>query len=1123
MKPFDVTNKNLLVGANLIEASAGTGKTFSIAILVVRLIIEKSIPVTKMLLVTFTDAAATELKERSIKFIRDAIQEFKESGSSRNVVLSQCVDRFKIANPAEIEKAVNRLYTALLEIDQAKMSTIHSFCQQTLNEFAFETNQSFGKVLLEDISQLTHKYCTAYRREVLNAMEFELFELSGNSDLENLVKNTLDEKVLYNRIYEVQSLQDILTKYNDFKLKCELAEDQLNQFYFNNINEFNNRIENLNLKGVGPSIKGKILNFLSNYDSAINMFYLKESDKVPLIFEQEIQFVKNIKNPIENEKSNLQIHLKGFAIDWVLSKIKTELAEKNKFTFDDLINQLYLVRTNTKIQEQLRMKYDVVFLDEFQDTDQKQYEIFKEIFQNDLEKIVFYIGDPKQSIYGFRKADLNTYFNAKTSIDSSRRFEMNVNFRSSQKYIDALNTFFKPVRDFDTFLTGNQDIERQIEYTQVSADKDADGIAVNNNSLPALTIIEQGETKETFQNTIRLLLDSKTTLNKEKVKPSNICVLTRSNRECKEIKRYLNELKVPSVISDDSRVIQSAEAIDLGYILGAFLNSKKSAIQKALLTAIVGLKPNDLPTLDMDKCVELFTDYYKIWNQNGIYVAVNKFLEDFNVIKKHNKKALTGQRILSNTRQLLEILQEKETHASLTPNECYLFLKNEQKSDASSEVNAFVQRIESDEDAVKIVTIHKSKGLEYDIVIAPYLDMKLPQVKKNKWFDLRETIGNKTNYIFLDGNILNSKIDLINEFKNQQNQENARLLYVALTRAKYGSFILSEKFENTLAPFLEQLQGLKHSQLLLKTSTDFEYWNDCSVSLEKIIEAKTTKHLVEKISFPDANYNKMSYSFLAAHPSKKIKEIKSTYDENSYDEFVFKQLQKGAKTGNMLHEIFEFIDYSDSTTWEKIISKSIVNYVPNQDDKEVYQNRLLDMVNQVLHTKIGFDANTFSLSTITREKRRNEFEFNFSIPSEFKMKELDQILDNNEGREIVTKRMGDVQGLMTGFIDLFFEHEGKYYILDWKSNFLGDSIEDYNQTGVANAMNESNYHLQYLIYALALDKYLTSKLPGFDFEQQFGGVIYLFLRGNRAEQQTGVYTQKVKKSELERLKLVLKV
>lgn len=1111
MNPFDVTDKNLLVGANLIEASAGTGKTFSIAILVVRLIIEKEIPVTKMLLVTFTDAAATELKERSIKFIRDAIQEFKKTGTSRNAVLSQCVDRFKIENPAEIENAVNRLYTALLEIDQAKMCTIHSFCQQTLNEFAFETNQSFGKVLLEDISQLTHKYCNAYRREVLNAMEFELFELSGLKEektLSSLISNALNDKTLYGSQIEINSYQEYLDKDEEITLQQIEYLERLASKMLSKVETYNKPRYHRN------SAKDKL-----NDINSLRVFLLSKTppQDFDILFKAEIEHLKQI----ESQRSGFKNYLHQQAIDWILSRIKTELAEKNKFTFDDLINQLYLVRTNTKLQEQLRNKYDVVFLDEFQDTDQKQYEIFKEIFQNDLDKILFYIGDPKQSIYGFRKADLNTYFKARNSIQEVRRFEMKVNFRSSQQYIDALNVFFKPINDFDTFLTGKENDDKKIKYTQVSANKDTEGIVVSEKSLPALTIIEQGLTKETFQNTIKLLLDANTTLNKEKVKPSNICVLTRSNRECKEIKRYLNELKVPSVISDDSRVILSSEAIDLGYILGAFLNSKKSSIQKALLTAIVGLKPNDLPMLDMDKCVELFTDYYKIWNKNGVYVAVNKFLEDFNVIQKHNKKVLTGQRILSNTKQLLEILQEKETHASLTPNECYLFLKNEQKSDASSEINAFVQRIESDEDAVKIVTIHKSKGLEYDIVIAPYLDMNIKFHHFIKYYNFNEVKEDKSKYYFTDYTTLSKNKSLKELFELLNNQENARLLYVALTRAKYGSFILSEKFENTLAPFIKELRNLNHSQLLLTTNTEFEYWNGCSVSLEKVKDTSSTKYLVEKISFSDANYNKMSYSFLAAHPSKKIKEIKNTYDENSYDEFVFKQLQKGAKIGNMLHEIFEFIDYSEATTWQKIISNSVVNYLPNQNDKEGYQNSLLDMVYQVLHAAIEFDSNTFSLSAITRDKRRNEFEFNFSIPAEFKMMDLEFILDEGDTREISTKRMGEVQGLMTGFIDLFFEHQGKYYILDWKSNFLGDSLEDYHPSKLTQAMNESNYHLQYLIYALALDKYLKSKLPDFDFEKQFGGVIYLFLRGNREGEQTGVFTQTVSQKEIDKLKRII--
>jgi exodeoxyribonuclease V beta subunit len=1108
MREFDVTDKALLTGANLIEASAGTGKTFSIAVLVVRLIIEKSIPVTKMLLVTFTDTAATELKERSLKFIRDAINEFDSKGSSGNKVLAHCVEKFKQERVNEIDDAIERLYSALLEIDQAKMCTIHSFCQQTLNEFAFETNQSFGKVLLKDISQLSNKYCNAYRREVLNAMEYELFEISGLKEekvLTELIKNAINDKTLYGPKIEISSYDEYL------KIDREMSD------YLNVMKPLMiNKVEQYDKKNYKRKLA---LEKIDDTQSLRENLLGKPTYDFNIIFATEIEHLKDL----ECQFSGFKNYLQQQAIDWILSKIKTELLEKNEFTFDDLINQLYAVRLSAALQKQLRAKYDVVFLDEFQDTDQKQYDIFREVFQNDAEKIIFYIGDPKQSIYGFRKADLNTYFNARNSIHETRRFEMKVNYRSSQNYISALNTFYKPIANFDTFHTSTQELSSQIEYTQVSANNKAEGIKFDLKELPALTIIEKGNTKSTFQNTIKLLLDSKTTLNNEKIKPSNICVLTRSNKECKEIKRYLNELNVPSVISDDSRVIKATEAKDLSYILGAFLNSKKSAIQKALLTNIVGLKANELHTVDMDRCVELFSNYYKIWIKNGIYVAVNKFLEDFNVINKHNQIALTGQRILSNVRQLLEILQEKETHDSLTPNECYLFLKSGHKSEDESEINAFVQRIESDEDAAKIVTIHKSKGLEYDIVIAPFLDMNVKFHHYIKYYNLNMINGDRRAYVFTDYTTLSKNESLKELFDLQNRQENARLLYVALTRAKYGSFILSENIENILAPFIEELRKVCPSQISITSSEKYEYWNDCSVSIPLDTIPNHINRSIPKLTFPDANYNKMSYSFLASHPAKTVKVVTAEYGQSSYDEFIFNQLQKGANIGNMLHDIFEFIDYTDASTWEQTILNSVRNYQPNYLENTTYIDNLNKLIHHVMQAPITFsEKEVFQLKSIERKYRRNEFEFNFTIPSDFKMMDLEFIFDKNDLIEIATKRMGEVQGMMNGFIDLFFKHNDKYYILDWKSNFLGDAIEHYHPNILNDAMNESNYHLQYCIYTVAIKRYLESKIGNdFDYDKHFGGVIYLFLRGVRKVGSTGIYTNKLPLEKVEKLEGIL--
>ena len=608
------------------------------------------------------------------------------------------------------------------------------------------------------------------------------------------------------------------------------------------------------------------------------------------------------------------------------------------------------------------------------------------------------------------------------------------------------------------------------------------------------------------------------TLNDKPVKPSNVCVLTRTNKQGKAVKEILDRLSIPSVISDDSKVINSLEANELRYLLEAILSPQKSSIQKAFLTYFLNYTVDDIKALNFDYYIELFASYGKLWAKDGVYVALNRFMTDFNIIQKLQEKKISGQRVISNLKQLIELLQEKELRNAYTPSETYTFLQNQLHSSNDEEVSEYAQRLENDEDTVKIVTIHKSKGMEYDIVVAPFLDFNDSEVFEFSSIRIpREKADN--NYVYVTNPIVDDTLK--QQYTLQQRQENRRLIYVALTRAKYNLFIINKtkNDRHSLAGFIKHIPASTNGiQRIEREALE-------QVALGNLDTGKNvdqaTKRPLEKISFSDSNFKKMSYSFLAAHPTKGVKEQRETYEEGSYEQFIFKDLPKGAHVGNLLHDIFEFIDYSDETKWKDIIQNLVVRYLPAKKSDPLFLECLYTLVVNTLQTNIQLENESFQLSSLKREKRKNEFEFNFAIPNDFSISELENVLED-DSREIHTN-YNTVKGLMTGFIDLFFEHDGKFYILDWKSNFLGDSIEDYNQTGVANAMNESNYHIQYLIYALALDKYLTSKLPGFDFEQQFGGVIYLFLRGNREGEHSGVYTQKVSSLELEKLKNALRL
>lgn len=239
---------------------------------------------------------------------------------------------------------------------------------------------------------------------------------------------------------------------------------------------------------------------------------------------------------------------------------------------------------------------------------------------------------------------------------------------------------------------------------------------------------------------------------------------------------------------------------------------------------------------------------------------------------------------------------------------------------------------------------------------------------------------------------------------------------------------------------------------------------------------------------------------------------KSNNHKDPYEQFIFSQLTKGAKTGNMLHFLFENIAFNHDGRWDFAIKNAVQRYAPLRAD--LYTPMLKMMLDQVLNASINIGEESFKLSDVSVGNSIHELEFDFTV-SPFQVSRLGML--SNENMEVRVKDFFEMEGIMNGKIDLFFEHQGKYYVLDWKSNYLGDSLADYSSKNLALAMNENNYHLQYLIYSLAAKKYLESRLHNFNYDTQFGGVIYLFLRGVRKDGETGVFTFKPSFEKIEGL------
>ena len=1104
-RPFKDFNASTvaLKGSNLIEASAGTGKTYSIAILVLRMVIEQKIPIQNILMVTFTKAAVAELEERVRKFMRLAHKVAKGEEISDKTITN-------IVRNAESNEVLKSLERAILFLDETSILTIHSFCQQTLNQFAFETQQLFGVDLLPDAQNIMIDEVNKFWRKNITNISLDLLALLiqngfSRDKISSIVKEHLSgKKYLFfdesksNSCLSVEQyqsyLEQILKNEEDYKTEYQ----ELINYVNTNINEIIIKAENNNYtkKEGFPSltIAENLIDAITKKKTLANIKkvypdILEKIEKLEVIKAEESTIISRF-------ISDLYCH----AIQEIGNGINLYKTRYNQINYDDLITKLHKAlhkENNEKLIKCLQEKYRGVFIDEFQDTDKLQYEIFDKAFADNC--TLFYIGDPKQSIYAWRKADIFTYFKAKNAVGEF--YSMNQNYRSSEGFINAMNVFFNIP---DTFYFEGE--PNSIDYIPViSPINNTKGNLLYQNKIAIPISISQASKGEDLNHfVVTQIMDLLTNptyqieINGEKrpIVPKDIGVLIRSKRQGKELKQILSQFGIPSITIDDSKVLQSPVANYLLYLLQAFLNISISAINKALLSPLTGFTEEQILHFNDELIVEQFKKYKETWDKNGIYSAINEWIIDFNILKKLENTP-NGERLNTNLFQLIELLHKHQSKKNLNNLELLSWLQRGIEG-METDGDEYQQRIESDEDAIKIITIHSSKGLEYNIVFAPYLDLLNDQkhIENSSFRDIKSG-----NYLSAEKVQLNE--EQLEEWKKQNEQENRRLIYVAITRAVYKCFIYNNQASyysgSSLASFIKEIQSYPSELIEMNRTLEFD-----EVAIYKPHKKDKKVKTLSKVDFSlnEENWRRMSYTMLRAEHASQIKP-KTQEAENDYDNFIFSTLRKGAKTGNMLHYILENISFNDESRWNIEIKNAIDRFVPNQH--EVYGPMLHQLLQNVLNTPINIDGQMFSLASVNPYKCINEFEFDFNVQN-FQPQSLSALA--TEKQEIDVRIFSELEGMMNGKIDLFFEHENKFYVLDWKSNYLGDTLKDYTSEKLNNAMNQNNYHLQYLIYTMAAKKYIKSRQSNFYYDKDFGGVIYLFLRGMRTGSQTGIFTHK---------------
>ena len=493
-----------LQGNNIVEASAGTGKTFSIGLLVLRLLIEKKLPINKILMVTFTNAAVAELAARIRLFIIKAIN-VAEGGDIKEEDISTIVNKFKD------EETISLLKKALTDLDEASIQTIHSFCQEALNTYALSSGQTFDLELQPDVLEIANDEIRNFWRENITGLPAELLRETGQICFENFeaaVRETIGGKTyafLEEDEFEVKRFAErFIDFYNSYK---ENRTDIIEQ------------IRNYKLR---EDWKAGILKDAHTFNGYFSILLSETPTRLKLCnthFDDERQLAQEL----FSEQQNCCHWLFSVCIQKVTKRVQKYLKENHLITYDNLITQMHTAvidEENDDFKDALREKFDAVFIDEFQDTDKFQYEIYDELFGRD--KILFYIGDPKQSIYAWRKADLHTYFQAKKNIPAERHYEMDKNYRSSPAYITAVEEFYS--RCDDPFSTGKGDLD--LRYLPVTAhNKLAEGLKKESDVMKALQVFDgenKGKIKAKMPKLVYEILYGGYKLNGKEVKNSDI-------------------------------------------------------------------------------------------------------------------------------------------------------------------------------------------------------------------------------------------------------------------------------------------------------------------------------------------------------------------------------------------------------------------------------------------------------------------------------------------------------------------------------------------------------------------------------------------------------------------------
>ncbi len=1140
MQPLDPLALPLR-GERLIEASAGTGKTFTIAALYLRLLLglgaehayPRPLAVEEILVVTFTEAATEELRGR-IRANIHALRLDCVRGSSANPLFSQL-----LAQIADREDAVSLLLAAERQMDEAAIYTIHGFCQRMLSHNAFESGGLFQQALIQDELPLRRQACADFWRRhcyplplgVAAAISQEwsgpealLTDLTPylHGELPALRQAPADDETLLARH------QQIVTVIDDVKRQWREAEGLEALIVTSGVDKRSYSSRNL----------PKWLQAVDEWSQQETQDYVLPKDLGRFAQQALLEKTKKGAAPYHAVFSAIDrlleqpLSLRDLMLARALSEVRTSVQREKRrraeLGFDDLLSRLddaLQAEGGEALAKAISQRYPVAMIDEFQDTDPQQYRIFRAIYGNRPETGLLLIGDPKQAIYAFRGADIFTYMHARDEV--SAHYTLGTNWRSAHDMVASVNQVFAQLPNPFLFnaipfapvnaapakqaLGFEIDGERQPAMHFWLAEGEGVGVSEYQQTLARQCAVQIRDWLTAGQRGNAVLVGGEN--ERKSLQASDITILVRSRPEAALMRDALSALNIPSVyLSNRDSVFEAPEASELLWLLQAVqAPEQERTLRSALATGLMGLDALTLDALNQDerawdRLVDEFDGYRRQWERYGVLPMLREIIMTRR-IAENLLASPGGERRLTDVLHIGELLQEASLQLDSGP--ALVRWLSQQIDSPEPQAESQQLRLESDRHLVQIVTIHKSKGLEFPLVWLPFI-ATFRQQRQALYHD------RVSHQAILDLHEGDEAAELAEE---ERLAEDLRLLYVALTRSIYHCSIgLAPLFLGTrkkqgetdihrsamgyllqraqpgdaaaLRGALTALQGEGIAVSSVSVSDASAWQPPAPLSAE--LTAKRFQRSMKDF------WRVTSYSALQQHGGSPLLDLLPRLDADAVGESQASAapvlsphtFPKGAAPGTFLHSLLEPLDFTQPPDIETLRAALVA-----QGMDEIWLPVLQQWLTDILHTPLNDDG--LSLSRLAPAQVRAEMEFYLPIDALLKASALDALIRRHDPLSAVCPPLDfqRVRGMLKGFIDLIICWQGRYYVLDYKSNWLGDDAAAYTQPAMEKAMAEHRYDLQYQLYSLALHRYLRYRIPDYDYARHFGGVFYCFLRG----------------------------